>query len=123
MIRLSSRQPMPETMQGAIIALGNFDGFHLGHQAVVGEALRWARAEGRPCIVATFDPHPVEFFAKGSAPFRLSNFDQREAWFADAGVDAMLIFAFDEAMAASSAHDLIAPIGGDHDQMRRCCAE
>ena len=107
MIRLSSRQPLPEAMRGAIIALGNFDGFHLGHQAVVGEALRWARAEGRPCIVATFDPHPVEFFAKGSAPFRLSNFDQREAWFAEAGVDAMLIFAFDEAMAASSAHDWV----------------
>ena len=40
MIRLDSRQPVPESMRGAILALGNFDGFHLGHQAVVGEAVR-----------------------------------------------------------------------------------
>ncbi len=105
---------MPQTLRGAIIALGNFDGFHLGHQAVVGEAVRWAKEEGRPAIVATFDPHPVEFFAKGSAPFRLSNFDQREQWFADAGVDAMLVFAFDAAMAASSAHDWVYTMLGQH---------
>jgi riboflavin kinase/FMN adenylyltransferase len=103
MIRLSSRQPLPEHLRGAIIALGNFDGFHLGHQAVVGEAVSWARAQGRPCIVASFDPHPVEFFAPGSPPFRLSTFDQRQEWFAAAGADALLIFAFDAAMAASTA--------------------
>ena len=39
---------MPESLRGGMIALGNFDGFHLGHQAVAGEALAWARAEGRP---------------------------------------------------------------------------
>ena len=57
MIRLDHREPMPETLRGAILALGNFDGFLQGHQAVVGEAVSWARSEGRPCIVATFDPH------------------------------------------------------------------
>jgi len=107
MIRLSSRQPIPEHLRGAIIALGNFDGFHLGHQAVVGEAVAWARAEGRPCIVASFDPHPVEFFTKAATPFRLSTLDQREAWFAQAGADALLIFAFDAEMAASTAHDWV----------------
>ncbi|MFM6930782.1 MAG: bifunctional riboflavin kinase/FMN adenylyltransferase, partial [Novosphingobium sp.] len=70
MIRLDSLDPVPEALRGAIIALGNFDGFHLGHQAVVGEAIRWAKAEGRPAIVATFDPHPVRYFAPGAAPFR-----------------------------------------------------
>ena len=57
--RLSACDPMPESLRGGMIALGNFDGFHLGHQAVAGEALAWARAEGRPAIIATFDPHPV----------------------------------------------------------------
>lgn len=112
MIRLDSRHPIPDTLRGAIIALGNFDGFHLGHQAVVGEALRWAKEEGRPCIVATFDPHPVEFFAPGSPPFRLSTLDQRQEWFGRAGVDAMLVFAFDAAMAASSAHDWVHEVLG-----------
>jgi riboflavin kinase/FMN adenylyltransferase len=98
-------------LRGAIIALGNFDGFHLGHQAG-GEALRWAKEEGRPCIVATFDPHPVEFFAPGSPPFRLSTLDQRQEWFGRAGADAMLVFAFDVAMAASSAHDWVHEVLG-----------
>ena len=52
MIRLDHRQPVPEDLRGAIVALGNFDGFHLGHQAVVGEAVEWAWELGRPAIVA-----------------------------------------------------------------------
>ena len=51
-MRLDHREPMPDALRGAIIALGNFDGFHLGHQAVVREAVEWARAERRPAIVA-----------------------------------------------------------------------
>jgi len=103
MIRLDSRQPMPEALRGAVLALGNFDGFHLGHQAVVGAALAWARAEGRPCIVATFDPHPVRLFQPDAEPFRLSTLDQREDLFAAAGADAMLVFHFTREMAATSA--------------------
>ena len=72
MIRLDSRQPMPDALRGGVVALGNFDGFHQGHQAVVGTALDWARAEGRPAIVATFDPHPVALFAPDAPPFRLT---------------------------------------------------
>ena len=53
---------LPEDARGATVALGNFDGFHLGHQAVVGRAVTRARAEGRPAIVGTFDPHPKRFF-------------------------------------------------------------
>jgi len=111
MIRLDHRNPMPERLRGAILALGNFDGFHRGHQAVVGEAVRWARAEGRPAIVATFDPHPVRFFKPDAAPFRLTTLDQREALFADAGADAMLVFHFDGSIAGMPAerwvHEII----------------
>lgn len=102
-MRLHASQPMPEALRGAVIALGNFDGFHLGHQAVAGEAVRWAREQGRPAIIATFDPHPVRHFKPDAPPFRLTTLDQREALFTTAGADAMLVFGFDAAMAAMPA--------------------
>lgn len=103
MIRLDHRQPLPEALRGAILALGNFDGFHQGHQAVVGAAVDWARREGRPAIVATFDPHPVRYFHPDAEPFRLTTLDQRQELFAAAGADAMLVFHFDAAIAGMSA--------------------
>ena len=103
MIRLDSRQPIPDALQGGIVALGNFDGFHLGHQAVVGEAIGWAKAEGRPAIIATFDPHPVRFFKPDAEPFRLTTLDQRQDLFAAAGADAMLVTQFDEQVAGMTA--------------------
>jgi riboflavin kinase/FMN adenylyltransferase len=103
MERLDSGVPMPARLRGAIVALGNFDGFHGGHQAVVGRAVERARAEGRPAIVATFDPHPVRLFRPDTPPFRLTTLDQREALFAGAGADAMLVFHFTAQMAAMSA--------------------
>jgi len=102
-MRLFASEPMPEALRGAVIALGNFDGFHLGHQAVAGAAVRWARAEGRPAIIATFDPHPVRHFKPDAPPFRLTTLDQREALFTAAGADAMLVFSFDAAMASMPA--------------------
>lgn len=107
MTRLDSRERVPEPLRGAIVALGNFDGFHLGHQAVTGEAVRWARAEGRPAIVATFDPHPVRHFAPHIPPFRLTSLDQREELFAEAGADAMLVFHFDDELAGTTAEDFV----------------
>jgi len=103
MIRLDHRDPMPDALRGAILALGNFDGFHQGHQAVVGEATGWARAEGRGAIVATFDPHPMRLFQPQAEPFRLTTLDQRQELFAAAGADAMLVFHFDAAMATMPA--------------------
>ena len=112
MIRLYSRHPLPPEMHGAILALGNFDGFHLGHQAVVGEAIRWARAEGRPAIVATFDPHPIRYFVPDAPPFRITTIAQRGDLFAAAGADAMLVFHFDAAMADMPADRWISEILG-----------
>src|SRR3546814_6815918 len=65
-------------LRGGVIALGNFDGFHAGHQAVVGRAVHHAKDEGLPAIVATFDPHPVRFFKPDVPPFRLTTLDQRD---------------------------------------------
>ena len=112
-MRLDHRDPVPDALRGAILALGNFDGFHLGHQAVVGEAIAWARAEGRPAIVATFDPHPVRHFVPDAAPFRLTTLDQREEQFAAAGADAMLVFHFDGELAGTTASDFVCKLLGE----------
>lgn len=107
MIRLDGHQRIEGDLRGGVIALGNFDGFHAGHQAVVGRAVRHARDEGRPAIVATFDPHPVRFFKPDAAPFRLTTLDQRQELFAVAGADAMLVLPFDAALAGTRAEDFI----------------
>ena len=108
--RLSARDMMPADLRGGIAALGNFDGFHLGHQAVAGEAIRQAKAAGKPAVIATFDPHPVRYFAPDSAPFRLTTLDQRQRLFQDAGADAMLVFEFDGEMAGTTAEVFISKL-------------
>ena len=110
MQRLTHDQPFPESLRGAIIALGNFDGFHLGHQAVVGRAVQWGAHERRPVIVATFDPHPVRHFKPDTPPFRLTTLDQRERMFAAAGADAMLVFNFGAELASTTAEDFVAKL-------------
>ena len=105
--RLHATEQMPDELRSAVVALGNFDGFHLGHQAVAGEAVAQARSAGRPAIIATFDPHPVRFFAPQAPWFRLTTLDQRQRLFEDAGADAMLVFDFDASLAATTAEDFI----------------
>ena len=110
---LDHREPLPAPLRGAIVALGNFDGFHLGHQAVAGEAIAWARAEGRPAIVATFDPHPVRFFRPETEPFRLTTLEQRQELYLAAGATAMLVFHFDGDLAGTTAEEFVSGILGD----------
>jgi riboflavin kinase/FMN adenylyltransferase len=107
MERLDGGSAVPQALRGGIVALGNFDGFHLGHQAVVARAVERARAEGRPVLVATFDPHPVRYFKPHSPPFRLTSLDQRERLFAEAGADAMIVFHFGASLAATPADEFI----------------
>lgn len=104
---LDHRERIPESLRGAIIALGNFDGFHKGHQAVAREAIEWARAEGRPAIIATFDPHPVRFFKPDVPPFRLTTLEQRQELYLAAGATAMLVFHFDAELASTTAEDFV----------------
>jgi len=110
MQRLTLAGGIPDNLKGSIVALGNFDGFHLGHQAVVGRAIQRAFHERRPVVVATFDPHPVAFFKRDAPPFRLTTLDQREALFAHAGADAMLVFHFDKALAVTSSEDFVSEV-------------
>jgi riboflavin kinase/FMN adenylyltransferase len=107
MKRLTLADGVPERLRGGIVALGNFDGFHLGHQAVVGRAVARAAHERRPAVVATFDPHPVRYFKPDCPPFRLTSLDQRQRLFAGAGADAMLVFEFGAGLAATAAEDFV----------------
>jgi len=110
MERLTSDQPLPAHLRGSVLALGNFDGFHLGHQAVVNRAIQRGFHERRRVIVATFDPHPVRFFKPDLPHFYLTTLDQRERLFAHAGADAMLVFRFDAELASTAAEDFIGGI-------------
>ena len=107
MERLDGASRVPPHLAGGIVALGNFDGFHLGHQAVVGAAVARARQQGRPALVATFDPHPVRYFRPDAAPFRLTTLDQRQELFAAAGADATVVFRFDATLAALTAEQFV----------------
>ena len=102
MERLSNDTPLPDRLRGGVIALGNFDGVHRGHQAVIAKARARAGAEGRPLIVATFDPHPRRLFEPDATPFGLTTLDQRERRFRALGADAMMVFTFDEELASIS---------------------
>jgi riboflavin kinase / FMN adenylyltransferase len=108
MQQIDGSLPLPDFARGGVVALGNFDGFHAGHQAVVGRAIALAKAAGKPALVATFDPHPVRFFRPEVEPFRLTSLDQRQRLFAAAGADAMIIFPFNAQLAALTAEDFVA---------------
>jgi riboflavin kinase/FMN adenylyltransferase len=110
MQRLTLTSGIPDNLKDGIVALGNFDGFHLGHQAVVGRAIQRGFHERRPVIVATFDPHPVKFFKPDVPPFRLTTIDQRQELFAHAGADAMLVFEFGAELASMDAEEFISEV-------------
>jgi len=110
MQRLTLAGGIPESLKGSVLALGNFDGFHLGHQAVVSRAVARGFHERRPVIVATFDPHPVRHFKSDNPPFRLTTLDQRERLFAHAGADAMLVFEFGSELASMDADAFVADV-------------
>lgn len=105
--RLAGDEEAGKRLRGGVIALGNFDGFHLGHQAVVGRAVDLALERGGPALAATFDPHPVRFFRPETPPFRLTSLDQRERLFAAAGVAGMVVFHFDATLAGLSAEAFV----------------
>ena len=107
MILIESGTPVPDHLKGAVIALGNFDGVHLGHQAVIGEAVRWAREQGRPAGVATFDPHPRRLFVPDAPFFRLTSMPLRAELIAALGVDVMHVVQFRPEVAALTAQQWV----------------
>ena len=87
-------QTLPVEARGAAIAIGNFDGVHKGHQAVIGEAGRIARSSGIPWAVLTFEPHPRRVFQPDQPPFRLTSMRAKARALEALGVDAMLVQRF-----------------------------
>ena len=93
--------------RGAVVAIGNFDGLHAGHAAVIGEAGRVAREAGAPWAVLTFEPHPRSHFQPGAAPFRLTPFRAKARGLAEMGVDYMINLRFDARLAGMPARDFV----------------
>lgn len=98
---------LPPDARGAVIALGNFDGVHRGHQAVIREAGRLARAIGAPWAVMTFEPHPRCLFRPEEPPFRLTPFREKTRHIEALGVDLLIVVHFDAVFAARSALDFV----------------
>ncbi len=70
--RNEKKEPLPEALRGGVIAIGNFDGVHRGHRAVLDRALELAEARGVPALVLTFEPHPRSVFRPDTPVFRLT---------------------------------------------------
>ncbi|MCP5366993.1 MAG: bifunctional riboflavin kinase/FAD synthetase [Hyphomicrobiales bacterium] len=98
---------LPAEVRGAAVAVGNFDGVHRGHQAVIGEAGRHAQATGAPWAVLTFEPHPRDVFQPGGPPYRLTPFRVKAHHVAALGVDTMVTLHFDKAFSQRSAEDFV----------------
>ncbi len=96
-----------EADRGAVVALGNFDDLHHGHQAVIGEAERIARATGAPLGVLTFEPHPRLFFQPDTAPFRLTPFRPKMRLLAELGVDVVYNLRFGPGIAGRLAPEFV----------------
>ncbi len=93
----------PPGLEGAVAALGNFDGLHRGHRGVVARAQALAKKLKRPCVLLTFEPHPADVFAGRSVIFRLTPPDAKAAQAARLGLDGVIVLTFDKTFAQSPA--------------------
>lgn len=106
-LRLSNLMELPEDYHGGVIAIGNFDGVHRGHQAVLQEALNFAKDKGKPAIVYTFEPHPRSFFNPQQPVDRLTPAAEKAEIFKLMGFDAVVEQKFDAKFANLSADEFI----------------
>lgn len=104
--RLASLADLPAAWRGAVVAIGNFDGVHCGHQAVLTAASAEAEHLGAPCLMLTFEPHPRAFFS-GRPLFRLTPAPLKAALAAALGFDGTLVLPFDKALSERSAEDFV----------------
>jgi len=104
--RLSTIAELEEVQRPLHLAMGVFDGVHLGHQAVIGTAVEGARGSGGVAGVLTLEPHPIQILAPGQAPRRiLVSLEHKERLLASLGVTVLLVLRFDETMARQSAEE------------------
>src|ERR1700704_406452 len=99
--------PAAAIPKGAVVAMGNFDGVHLGHRAVIAAALQMGRAHGQPALAVTFEPHPRSFFSPNSPQFRLTDEAAKLRLLAGTGLAGAVVMTFDKARAGTTAQDFI----------------
>lgn len=100
-------QAVPDSAHGAVLAIGNFDGVHRGHQALLAAALEEARRRGCPAGVLVFEPHPREFFQPDKPHFRLTSLPVKLKLLERFGLDLAVVLAFDENLARLPAETFI----------------
>lgn len=96
-------EDVPSEFRGGVVVLGNFDGVHRGHQAVIGRASQAARAAGVSLVLITFEPHPRRFFRPEDPPFSLTPFCSKAHYLAPLGVDLLVLLHFDERLSQKPA--------------------
>ncbi len=94
---------LPGHLSGAVLAIGNFDGVHKGHRALIGAAKEQARQHGLPCGILTFEPHPRSLFRPDDRPFRLTPFAVKARLLEECGIDFIVSLPFDWDFASQSA--------------------
>ena len=100
----------PAGLERAVFAIGNFDGAHLGHRAVIERTKRLAAELGAPSAVLTFEPHPADFFAGRPVVFRLTPAAVKARALAEFGLDGAVILTFNAALAALSAEEFVSKV-------------
>jgi riboflavin kinase/FMN adenylyltransferase len=107
-IRLDKLEDLARQQGPLHLALGVFDGVHKGHQAVIDQAVRSARASGGLSFVVTFSPHPIQVILANPAPLcLLATLDEKAAWMYSHGVDGLLVIHFDQDFASMAAEDFV----------------
>jgi riboflavin kinase/FMN adenylyltransferase len=99
--------PADAIPKGSVVAMGNFDGVHLGHRAVISASLEMARHHGRPAFAVTFEPHPRSFFSPNTPQFRLTDETGKLRLLAGTGLAGAVVMTFDKVRAGTSAQDFI----------------
>lgn len=105
--RLDGLDSVPETLRGGVVAIGNFDGCHRGHQHVFAATLEMARERGVPAVVLTFEPHPRDVFAPEPFLYRLTPADAKAALVEALGFDGIAIMPFSRELSGVEAEDFV----------------
>jgi riboflavin kinase/FMN adenylyltransferase len=113
-IVIRDTSPAAVIPKGTVVAMGNFDGVHLGHRAVIDAALQMGRSHGRPALAVTFEPHPRSFFSPNTPQFRLTDEAAKLRLLAGTGLTGAVVMTFDKARAGTTAQDFI-----HHDLIKR----
>ena len=108
--RNEKKTPLPEKLKGGVIAIGNFDGVHRGHQSVLNRALDIARSRNAPALVLTFEPHPRTVFNPDKPVFRLTPAPVRAQVLEAMGFHSVIEYPFDREFASRSAEDFVRSI-------------